>query len=110
MGATFIVPHKLGAALGAEMLFTAGSYHGGRLRERGIGIPVLPRAEVVPKALAMARELADKPLVALKMLKETLTAPVKQALPAVVEREMHMHEITFAQPGVRERISARFGQ
>lgn len=110
MGATFIVPHKLGPALGAEMLYTAGSYHGGRLRDRGIGIPVVSRAEVVPKALAMAQDLADKPLVALKMLKETLAAPVRQALPGVVEREMHMHEVTFAQPGIRERISARFGQ
>jgi len=110
MGATDIVPRKLGEALGAEMLFTAASYHGGKLRERGIGIPVVPRSEVVPKALALAGDLADKPLVALKMLKETLTAPVRENLPKVVEREMHMHEVTFAQPGIRERIRARFGQ
>ncbi len=110
MGATHLLPLKLGQPLASEMLFSAAGYHGGALRERGIGFPVVPRTEVVPTAMRLARDLADKPRLSLCLLKETLTAPLKTALPAVVEREMAMHDLTFAQPDIKERISGRFGR
>ena len=101
---------EAGQPLASEMLFSASGYHGGALRERGIGFPVVPRTEVVPTAMRLARDLADKPRLSLCLLKETLTAPLKAALPAVVEREMAMHDLTFAQPDIKARISGRFGR
>ncbi len=109
MGATLVVPHKLGPALAAEMLFSARAYHGGRLAERGVPFPVLPRAEVVPQALALAAELADKPRPALTLLKARLTAELRARLPEAVAEERRMHEATFAAPEIRARIAARFG-
>jgi polyketide biosynthesis enoyl-CoA hydratase PksI len=110
MGGTYIIPRQFGKLLGAEMLFTARNYYGHELRARGIPARVVKRAEVIPAAVAMARTLADKPRLALTELKKALAEPVRQALPRVVETELAMHRVTFAQPEVRARINARFGR
>lgn len=110
MGATVLLPIKLGAPLANEMLFSARGYHGGTLRERGIGIPVVPRTETVATALKLAADLADKSDVALRMLKQAMNHRLLQQLPAAIEREKAMHETSFAQPDVIGRISERFGR
>jgi polyketide biosynthesis enoyl-CoA hydratase PksI len=109
MGATEIVPRKLGEALAAEMLYSARAFHGGRLAERGIPFAVLPRAELIAQALALAAELADKPRLALTLLKQRLTADLRARLPEAIATERQMHEATFARPETRARITQRFG-
>ncbi len=109
MGATELLPRKLGPALAAELLFTARGYHGQALAERGLPFPVLPRGEVIPHALGLASDLADKPRTALIRLKEALNAPLKAALPTAVRHERAMHEETFAGDGIRQRIHQRYG-
>ncbi len=109
MGATELLPRKLGPVLAAELLFTARGYHGQALAERGLPFPVLPRAEVVPHALALARDLADKPRASLILLKKALNATLLAALPEAVRREQAMHQETFAQDGIRLRIQQRYG-
>jgi polyketide biosynthesis enoyl-CoA hydratase PksI len=109
MGATYIIPRRFGECLGNEMLFVAGSYHGGELRDRGATMAIVPRAEVIEKALELAKELAKLPRVALTELKAHLARPIREALADVVERELAMHRVTFAQPEVRERIENLFG-
>ena len=110
MGSTLVLPMKLGVPLANEMLFSARGYHGGTLRERGVGIPVVPRAETVATALKLAEDLADKPDVSLRLLKQALSHRLRLELPAVIAREKAMHEAAFAQPDVIDRINARFGR
>lgn len=110
MGATLIVPEKLGRDIAADMLLTARTLRGEELKDRGVGCTVLPRAEVMPRALELARELADKPRLSLVTLKRHLTASVRERLPAIVEQELAMHALTFHQPEVRARINALFGR
>ena len=110
MGATLIVPEKLGPTLGAEMLLTAEGYQGGELLRRGVGCAVLRRKDVIPHAMKLARDLADKPRLSLVLLKRHLTQRIREALPATVAAELAMHEETFAQPEVRERIETLFGE
>ncbi len=43
MGATYIVPEKLGIVLGEEMLFTAANFSGAALEKRGVPFEVLPK-------------------------------------------------------------------
>lgn len=109
MGSTYIVPRKFGQILGREMLFSAKNYHGEQLKERGISAQVVPKKEVISTALTLAKELADKPLTSLKLLKETLVEKIKTELPKAIDREVAMHDISFKQPEVRERIEALFG-
>lgn len=104
MGATLIVPEKLGLALGEEMLLLGRNYRGEDLKQRGVPFPVLPRKDVYPHALDLARGLAEKPRVALVELKAQLVRSLRDRLPAVVEREKAMHAATFHAPGVKDRI------
>jgi polyketide biosynthesis enoyl-CoA hydratase PksI len=110
MGATAVVPRTFGSVLGAEMLFTARNYYGHELRARGVGARVVKRAEVIPTAMAIAHDLADKPRLALMELKRTLAGALRAELPSAVERELAMHRLTFAQPEVRARIESLFGR
>jgi polyketide biosynthesis enoyl-CoA hydratase PksI len=109
MGATYIVPKKLGISLAEELLLTAGSYRGAELEKRGLPFPVLPREKVVSHALELARLLAEKPRVSLITLKEHLVAPLRKELPSVIEQELEMHNKTFHQEEVKERIISLFG-
>ena len=108
MGATYILPKKLGAVLADEMLFNAKNYHGGELQERNAQVNVLKKEIVVPTALAFAKELAEKPLISLKILKRHQVQAIKAELPIVVEQELAMHAITFQLPEVKEKINHLF--
>lgn len=110
MGATCILPKKLGISLTEELLINSGNYRGADLEKRGIPFPVLPRAEVLAYALELARQIAEKPRYSLITLKDHLVASIRAELPQVIERELVMHEKTFHQPEVRERINSLFGK
>ena len=109
MGATFILPHKLGINLAEEMLLTAKTYYGEDLRKRGVSFPVLPRSEIAAYALDLARNLAEKPRHSLVTLKDHLVADIRKKLPEIIAQELVMHEKTFNQPEVKDRINALFG-
>lgn len=109
MGATLVLPAKLGVVLGHEMMLTASTYRGEDLQRRGVPFHVVAREVVPAHALELARSLADKPRVSLVTLKDHLAAPLREQLPRFVEQELAMHGLTFHQPEVRERIAALFG-
>ncbi|WP_025701965.1 polyketide synthase [Paenibacillus forsythiae] len=109
MGATLILPEKLGNGLAGEMLLTGGNYRGAELEKRGIPYPVLPREKVMGHALQLARQLAEKPRLSLITLKDHLVAPLRAKLPSVIAQEVAMHEKTFHQAEVKERIQTLFG-
>lgn len=109
MGSTYILPKRLGATLGAEMLFTARNYYGLELKTRGAQVQVEKKADVVKAALRMAADLAEKPLLSLRLLKAHLNQTTRQELQRVIEGERAMHRQTFAQPDVREKIERLFG-
>lgn len=110
MGATFILPQKLGISLAQEMLLTAKTYRGEELQMRGIPFPVVPRDKIMEYALELAATLAEKPRESLIALKDHLVASLREGLPEVIEQEVAMHEKTFSQPGVKDRINTRFGK
>lgn len=110
MGATYMLPKKLGYALGSELLYTGNNYYGRQLAHRGAGVLVVDRNDVVQKATELARDLADKPRVSLQLLKAALTSDIKRELESVVQWELAMHDVSFRQDVVRERINAMGGR
>lgn len=108
LGATLVLPNKLGNALGNEMLMGARSYRGQELANRGVPFPVIARPDVLPEALRLASELAQMPRQSLTELKAHLSHSLRTQLPDFVERELRMHELTFHQSGVLQRINRSF--
>lgn len=109
LGATYIVPYKFGSTIGHELLFTANTYHGLMLRNRGIPIPVVKKSQVLVEALELAKSIADKPKQSLKILKSHLTQNIRNNLPKIINQELIMHRETFLLPEVKERIEKLFG-
>jgi len=110
MGGTYMIPYKFGPTIGHELLYTANTYQGGVLREKGVPIPVVKKADVLSKALQLARQLADKPRGSLKILKHHFMQDIRAKLPSIIEQELVMHSETFHQPEVKQRIEALFSQ
>ncbi|MCQ4163482.1 polyketide synthase [Tahibacter harae] len=110
MGATYILVQKLGVSLAHEMMLSAETYRGDALEKRGVPYAVLPRAQVLPRAIELARTVAAKPRKSLVALKNHLAAPLRQALPEIIRQEVAMHEATFRDADVRQRIETLFGQ
>ncbi len=106
MGATLIVPERLGASLGHELMFTANNYRGADLARRGVPFEVVPKKDVLETAKKLAISLAEKPMLSLVTLKEYLSRYIRKQLPKTVEEELKMHEITFKQDEVLDRIKS----
>lgn len=110
LGATYIMEKKLGKALTQEMLIAAGTFRGATLKERGIPFPVLPRDEVLPYSINLAKLIAEKPREALVVLKRHLVRDMRAELPDFIAREVAMHAETFHDDAVKDRISSLFGR
>src|SRR5262249_3654949 len=81
--------------LARESLLTARYYVGGELKDRGLGLRVLPRAGVYPAAMELAKQIAQAPRPSLIGLKRRLTGHHYQALEEAYRLELAMHEKTF---------------
>jgi len=109
MGATYILPEKLGIALAEEMMLSAKTYRGEELQSRGIPFPVIPRNKVMDYAIDLAKSVAEKPRVSLVTLKDHLVKKLRKELAETIEQEVQMHDKTFHQPEVKQRIKEFFG-
>lgn len=109
MGATLVMPLKLGLPLAEEMLLSGNSYRGAELELRGIPFAVHTRPEVLPAAMKLARQLAEKPRLSLVTLKDHLTRDLRNRLSGITEQEVEMHRRTFSQLEVKNKILSSFG-
>ena len=94
-GATWILADKIGQDLARESLLAAQDFAGSELKARGLLLPILPRAEVYPAAMALAKRIAQAPRGRLIALKRQLTEYVREALEETYRLELAMHEKTF---------------
>lgn len=108
MASTFNLPRVFGDMIGWEMLFMAANIRGASLRDRGVGVPVRKRTEVVPSAVAQARALAKTPRESLVQLKRRRLETTHEAYREAVRRELEMHGVTFTIPEVSKRIRIGF--
>ena len=106
MGTTRLLEHVLSTALAHELLYS-GEARLGRDFEGRSGINyILPRAEVLPRALDLAARIAEKPRALLIALKRTLSEPRRRAFEAARTQENLMHTISFAQPEIADLVTA----
>jgi polyketide biosynthesis enoyl-CoA hydratase PksI len=109
MGTTRLLEHTMSPAIAAEMLFTGRTFRGTELDGKcGVNY-ILPRKAVLPKALAIAADIVEKPRLSLTLLKKTLSRSRKRIYTGALEDESRMHRESFAQPGIHEHIKNNFG-
>jgi polyketide biosynthesis enoyl-CoA hydratase PksI len=105
MGATWVLPHRLGAVLGAEVLLGAARHHGWQLRERGAPVPVVAHDDVEAYAHQLAAQMARAPRRTLEHAKAVLAASARQASDAAFALEVAPHLETLREPGVRHAVA-----
>jgi polyketide biosynthesis enoyl-CoA hydratase PksI len=104
MGTTQLLFHVVSPALAFEMLLTGEPKKGASFVGASGFNAILPRAEVMPHALALAERVAEKPRLSLELLKRTLATPRRRAFEETYTTETLMHHATFGQQEVLLRI------
>ncbi|WP_083461233.1 polyketide synthase [Cellulosilyticum ruminicola] len=94
-GATLILPMKFGKLLGEEMLFSGRRYRGSELESRNVQCPVVPRKEVIDRALNLAKQLVSKPRKSLILLKDYITSDLRKNLDRVIKEEWELQKKTL---------------
>ena len=104
MGITRLLQHAVGEYVANEMMLGGQLLKGSRLAAFPAINYVLPREQVWPRALQVARRIAEKPRTALESLKAYLSLPRRQAFQETLTVETLMHRLSFTQPDIAEQI------
>nr|WP_269140973.1 beta-ketoacyl synthase N-terminal-like domain-containing protein [Steroidobacter gossypii] len=108
-GATGVLPLKLGLDLARDSLFTGREMLGSEIQQRNPLLTVVPRAQVLSDAMAIARSLSRHDRNDLLAWKAASTAHRLAAWEALFAREVAMHEATLVgQTDTLARIEQRF--
>ena len=105
MGTTRLLEHMLSPAIAHELLYTGEHVRGAHFENRSGFNYVLPKAEVEPKARAIAARIAEKPRLSLEVLKTTLSLPKRQCFEQALTLETLMHRVTLHGDDIARRIS-----
>jgi enoyl-CoA hydratase/carnithine racemase len=110
MGSTVVLEEVMVAALARELLYTGRCMKGHELKAAGVPFThaILPRAQVSPRALALAQEIAEKPQAALRLLRQTLSARRRARLEQAILAETAMHQDVFAREETVQEITERY--
>jgi polyketide biosynthesis enoyl-CoA hydratase PksI len=104
MGTTRLLQLAVGEYVASEMMY-GGQFFKGAHFESSAGVNyVLPRDQVFPKALELAQRIAEKPRMALTLLKRALLQPRRQALEEALTEESRMHRLCFDRPETARMI------
>ncbi len=108
MGMTRLLEHVLSPAIAQELLYT-GEFRKGADFIGAAGVNyILPRSLVCAKAIDVAERIAEKPRCSLELLKRTLSVRRRQAFEESRTLEAMMHNISFMQDEIRDRIEGEY--
>jgi polyketide biosynthesis enoyl-CoA hydratase PksI len=108
MGITRLLQLAVGEYRASEMMFGGQYFKGSHFAGASNINYILPRQKVWPKALQLAQRIAEKPRMALEALKRYLSLPRRQAFEETRTMEPLMHQLSFAQPGIKEQIQEHY--
>lgn len=108
VGSTYIIRERLGSSLANEMMFTAKSFTGEELQQRGASFIFEEQEKVVLQAISIARMLAKKPRETLVALKHELAGRILQVIPDIIKSEVNMHNEVFSKVDVSDLIEHYF--
>ncbi len=105
MGATYLLPRRVGAQRAAELLLTGRRFDGREAARIGVALEAVGASEVLPRAQALAAQMANNAPLAVRALKATL-APDAAALRAALENEAFRQAESYGSADLGEGLAA----
>ncbi len=106
MGATYLLPRVVGLGRASELLFTGDVVAAAEALRIGLFIRVVPAAECVTAAQALAARLASGPAFAHAMTKQMLESEQGMTLDQAIEAEAQAQAICMQHPDFRAAYDA----
>jgi enoyl-CoA hydratase len=97
---------RVGLSRALEMILTGDVYDAARAREMGLVLQVLPAAELLPHAVAVARKIAAKGPLAIAQAKRVVQAGADAALATANELERQAFAALFGTEDAKEGMRA----
>lgn len=111
MATTTLLPQLMGPYVAAEMMYSGRRYKGSELQGQSHHINyILPKAEIMPKAVDIAMQIAEKPKESLYLLKHSLGAVKKKLVVEARLQEDLMHKISFNLDETKQIIQEFYGR
>lgn len=105
-GSAVLWPLLVGPQRAKEYLMTGRLFSAAEAKEMGIGNHVLPAEQIVPEALALARELASNPLWAVQWTKASINKALKVQLQQALEMSIAYESLSMLTHDHREATEA----
>jgi enoyl-CoA hydratase/carnithine racemase len=106
MAISHVLPRLVGLARANELLFTGRLVSGETAVEFGIANYAVEAADVLPKAMALAEEIAGCAPVAVRLMKQSVYSGLDWDPVGAAERESHLQAQTFQMQDAAEGIRA----
>lgn len=105
-GATQRLPRLVGTAKAKEILFLGEVFDATEAENIGLVNKVVPANALLEEALKLAKELAAKPAVAMRMLKGAINIGMNLDITSALNMEIQNFAVTFASDDRKEGIGA----
>lgn len=105
MGATLLAPLRLGRQRAAELLFTGRRFDGREAVRMGLALEAVPDAEVLPRASAIARDVASSAPLSVRALKRGLDVD-RDSLERALEHEARSQAESYGSADLAEGLRA----
>ena len=105
-GITWPLVRTLGEARAKELLFLSDKFDAATALQLGLLNRVLPAAELLPAALALAQRIAQGPRVAYRYMKENVRAAATESYQALPDREGFTQRYTGGTADHKEGVAA----
>ena len=109
MGVTYTLPARVGAERARELLFTGRRFSGTEAVAMGLGLEALPDADVLPRAVALAAQIAQQGPLAVRACKRSLGFD-RVALDRALEREAFAQAESYGSADLGEGLAAAKGK